>query len=424
MVTTPNLVEVPACITVGSPEEIRMHLSYVFDFIEGYDTGPPVTVGSRQFLIKGPLYTELMDNPTVRRLGNIKQLGDIRGTWREGGYVPDDPEITRDVYFAGATHTRYLHSLDTAIRMEIATRYNHPYDDTLINLAIASGILHDLYTPPLSEHGAMANREALDEEKNIELIMKDDAILGILNRHGIDPVGVIKAVRGGHPELGRLLNSPGLDLDKVSYTLIDAAHLGPRPSDMSMFGFYMSDVHTSDIHFFVDICDGEPVYLVPEAVRKILYIRSWMCRDVYKSSANRLREAFLRSELERSWGEGILSIENMLSMNDHEFERFLGSVLDPEIHRNIFQQTFPENLEEVGRFYGESEDDVRKRFGDDVMVIRGKAFNPATGTLVRNYWESEKENRAFREMFPRDAEAMESMAASTEYVGVYRKKAA
>jgi HD superfamily phosphohydrolase len=398
---------------MGTMEEISESVNYREEFRDRYEDDifdREIVVGTRHIVAHGGIYRDITKHPLFLRLAWINQLGmhGFIGSSIDSEYIVD----------TSSNQKRYGHSLDTGIRMEVAARVNS-FDEEAVKLGIASGLLHDAYMAPMSEQGKRANRKALDEEKNIELILRDKELIKTLSRHNVKPDDVILAVRGQYPAIGKMLNSPELDIDKVSYTLIDTCKINPntvKPEERHLFEWYRWDPLVQNIHETIFINhNNDVVFLVPGSVKKLLHLRSWMYSNVYFSPTNRAREAFLERELERLWNEGKLSLEKMLKMNDNEFERCIKRYIEKKTHMEIFSM-FPDAFHELARIKDGSLEDVQKEYGNRLLVKKQPKFSPATETLVSG---RERRSVPFREVFPEDAKKIEDIADSCEYIGVY-----
>lgn len=412
---TDNLLEVPGSITVGKSEDIIRYNGFVDNLLEEHKYHCMIPVGTRRYMVLGDLYRDLLTHPSMIRLGEVKELGIMHGERR---YLDSETGKTRksSESLVSAHQRRVAHCLDLAVRNEIATRINSSKEEH-VSLAIASGLLHDLYSAALSDQGRLADWGALDEERNIELILEDHGLVERLWRNGVDPEDVISAVRGEHPVIGSLINSGKrntLDMDRVSYTLTDMRLVGISQPESRLFHDYKMDPYVLDIHEYVNTGEGL-VFYRPEAVRRLLYVRAWLSRDNYKSSSNRAGEAFLENELKRLRREGKLRDKYMHALNDHGFEEYLRGVMDPEVFKRFFSRV-PGYFEEIARFYFLGKDDVEGLYTEPFIVKQEHAFSPATDTLVLDERRGEV---PFREIFPEDAEKIDAIAGSCKYVGVY-----
>jgi len=290
------------------------------------------TIGNVRLLVHGGIYLDLFTIPQFYRLSGIKQLGTLNGHYM----------------FAGAEHTRHQHSIDTAIRVESAVSRLYPNNIELINLAIASGMLHDIFTPPFSEHGKFGNRKGLDEEYNINRVFNYPEILEVLEKYSIDPNELISVIRGEHPKLGKLLNSDQLDIDKISYTNMDGRFVVPHYTEPEKFEVYASNPMQFIQESVALTEDGDIAFTDAYAVRDILIRRAELFTGVYSSELNRAREAFLEPELERLWENHDLTVDKILEMNDIELKNFLRDRIDPIIFYELFE-IFSDKFEEYNR---------------------------------------------------------------------------
>jgi len=351
---------------MGTFSEIEENGKYLEGFRDRYEDDTPereIFVGTRRVIAHGDLYREITNNPLFIRLCCIKQLG-LHGLISGRG-----PDYVSDV---SAQQNRYRHGLDTAVRMEIALRLNG-CDNDMVNLGIASGLLHDIYTPAFSDQGKLANREMFDEEKNIEMILKDKRLKKILQKIGVNPTDVISMVRGEYPTFGKFLNSEELDIDKISYTVVDSENIHPstvKPEDTHLFEWYRTDPYVRDLHesIYTDN-NGKMAFLRAEPVRKLLYLRAWMHKNYYYSPANRAREAFLENELRKLWKKGKLSKKKMLKMNDSDLEHIIRGHVEERMHREFFS-LFPDAFCESAKIKYHSVEEILKKYKDSNCIVK------------------------------------------------------
>lgn len=340
------------------------------------------------YIVHGDLYLDFINTRAFYRLQNIKQLGVLT-------YTPDFIQ----------THVRSWHSLSTGIMAEIVERRNHA-DENDIVLSIVSALLHDIAIPPLSDQGKLACKEELNEEDNIELLLGDFS--SQLEKYGIRSSDVIACVRGEYPVIGKLLNSRGIDLDKISYTGIDSRQI---------FGHHKKIIETDrllfDIYQEIKILDNDIVFTNPDRVKRFLKVRALLFRDAYCSSDHRRREAFFKKILKDMWDKGVLDKKLLLSLDDGELETIMKKY-EPGLSNELF--SLSPSFVEVERFYDRSLEDVKRQFGDGYCVERWGPINPATDTLV----SMPNGTKNFRDAFPEETKEIEDMMKSCEYIGVYK----
>ena len=409
VIMSPNLSEIPDAITLGSYDEIERSRKYVESLKDGYADCFPMggfQIGTRRIVPHGEIYQDLLKIPNVRRLFKVRQLGMI-GVFSGTG---TDGQMDMCSY-----QNRADHSFDVSIRMEISCGLDG-FDEDEINLAIASGALHDIYTPAFSEHGKFVDPEKLDEEKNIRLILSNQDIMAYLKKFGINPHDVIYAVKGSYPVIGAMLNSSGLDVDQIAYTIMDSDHvhyLTACPDQTDLFIGYRLDPAVRDLHESISN-DGKKVFFMePHAVRKMLYLQAWLYKNHYLSGSNRAREVCLQNELKKHRA-GKVTAEQVMKMEDWQFEDFLKEINDKLYSR--FQSVDSDSFQEIARIRDASEEEVRKEYGGKFLVKKQGRFNPGTSTLLKKH----RDVVPFFAEFPQDAQTLEDIADSCEYIGVYR----
>jgi len=343
------------------------------------------------------IYHDFLGTKSIARLYKIKQLGLLSG---------------EDIFIAN--QTRLDHSLYTPIYMETVLD-SHNFPEEMIHLGIASAISHDVATPALSDQGKLANRNVLDEERNIDIILARVEMLEILEKYGINPEDVAACVRGDYPIIGELLNSNGVDLDKIAYTARDTEVF--KTSGLSfgeplaqLDGFLADDLF--DIHEDIVISDNDIYFMHPERVYNFLMVRGLMFRDVYRNPIHMGREAFIKKYIEKLWEDGILTRDNMIIMSDIELLDILKRRLPSDVYAAITSLVPGDYIKEEDRI--SPGDNIPK--GDEYATITSKPFNPATSTMVY----TTKGIQEFRDAYPSEAGEIESMAKTTGYTGVYK----
>jgi len=409
VIMSPYLAEMPDPITLGAYDDIQRSRKYVESLKDAYVECFPVggfQIGTRRIVPHGEIYQDLLKIPNFRRLSKVKQLGMI------GVFSSVGTDGQMDMC---SCQTRGDHSFDVPIRMEISCRLDS-FDEDEISLAIASGALHDAYTPAFSEHGKLVDPGKLDEERNIMLIAKDEDTMAYLRKFGVGARDVINAVWGVYPVIGEMLNSENLDVDKIAYTIMDSDHvhyLTACPDQTDLFIGYRLDPAVRDLHESIS-SDGKKVFFTdPHALRKMLYLRAWLHKNHYLSGSNRAREVCLEHELKKR-PAGKVTARQVMKMEDWQFEHYLKEVNSALYSR--FQSADSDSFQEIARIRDASEKDVRKDYGKGFLVKKQARFNPGTCTLLKMHGSI----IPFHEAFPQDAQMLGDIADSCEYIGVYR----
>jgi len=334
------------------------------------------------------IYNDLKSIPSVGRLYNIKQLG--MATFGPVFYT---------------THTRYSHSIIMAIMTElILTDKNFLHDE--INLGIISAMLHDIAMPPFSEQGKLANREELNEERNIDMVLGRPEFDELFKKYSIDRIDVLNCIRGAYPKIGKLINSDGIDIDKISYIAWDFS----KTIDNIYDKYQLIDPKLFDIYEDIEFSNDNIYFTNPERVKLFLDLRAGMWKEIYFSS--RPREAFLKRELQKLWNEGIIKKEKILNMSDDNFSEFLESHLK---NYDELVSVYPP-YEEVAKFYNSSINAVKKEFGNNFIIEEWDTFNPATSTKIL----FDGKIKEFSEVYPEVTKKIKDAAESCKYIGVYK----
>ena len=160
------------------------------------------------YIVHGKPYHDIINTRVFQRLGWITNLG-----------VTSIDIIT-------AEHSRIPHSILQAVMAELVLR-KHNASERDIHLGIFAGLLHDAAIPPYSDYGKLANHDELDEERNIDLVLAAEEFNGVFEQYGLSRQDISDAVRG-KGIVGSLINSKGIDLDKIAYTAVDLQHVYGR----------------------------------------------------------------------------------------------------------------------------------------------------------------------------------------------------
>ncbi len=353
------------------------------------------------YLVRGEIYTDVVWHPKFSRIRHISNLG----------------PVSIDIY--DATHSRGDHSIVAAMMMELILRHNG-FSEHDVNLGILSALLHDIAIPPLSDYGKMACPEELDEERNIDFVLGDGSFDHIFRKYDVDRDEVIRTVRG-EGVVGSLLNSDGVDVDKISYTGVDLSMSLNRPPWRRLFGRMrrFNDPYLFDLYEDVEVIDDKPVFTDPERLFKFLMMRALMFEKVYFSPENRGREAYVVPELKGLWSGGKITRKDMLRASDITFLGYISKLVD----RSVFDvlSRVASGFREIGRFGTADEANAVGGFVDSP-----RRFNPATGTLTliggkrRSGRMVGSDIVPFRDGYPEKAGQVEEISQAQNYFGVYR----
>ena len=341
------------------------------------------------FVVHGCIYKDIVGHPRFGRLSRISNLG------------------VTTFEIPCATHSRVEHSIGAAIMAEVILRRNG-FSEHDINVGIAAALLHDIAMPPLSDYGKSACPRELDEEDNIELVLKDKTFRKIFRKYGITPDEVVGVVRG-EGLVGQIINSLGVDVDKIAYTAIDHSRTYGE-LNWGKMRIIRRDPYLFDIFEDVELRNREFVYKDPQRLFRFLMVRATMFDKVHFAPESRAREAHIKGILEGLWRSGKLKKDEMLLMDDDAFLRKLeGLDVDIQILQSL---SFP--FVELGRYQTVAEARKKHR-GRNAIIDKWRTFNPATltKTLIG------EEVVSFRDGFPEKAALIEAIATRNRYVGVY-----
>jgi len=396
-IVSPYITEVPSVIETGTAEEMLRSAEAFGDATTRYDDVMIMGVGGKALLVHGELYLDVFRTPELLRLFGIRQLG----------------ILSNEHIFIGADHKKYSHSLGVALRTEMALRANSA-SEKHVRLGIVSAALHDAAMPPLSEQGKLGARDVLDEEMNVADLVGRPEMAKLLRKYEVKGDDVVACVRGQYPGIGPLLNSRGLDLDQMAYTTDDSTVVCVNEPERRRMKLYERDPSVQGLHWRVVMHDSYPLFLDPEAVIEMLWMRAWLFRDVYQGPFQRGREAFMEVAMRRLWNEGVLDRETLLEMDDDDLIDLVKSETDGALGDALFSHE--SMFEEVARCYDEAEEPVRRRYGDGFVVKRWNPFQPGTGTMVSH----NSRDVPVSMVFPEDAREIEAIGRRHGYVGVYR----
>ncbi|NLN09085.1 MAG: HD domain-containing protein [Methanoculleus thermophilus] len=152
------------------------------------------------------LALRLLDSEVVQRLRHISQLG------------------FANLVYPGANHTRFEHSLGT---MHLARLMSQQLglDDEETKLVTTAALLHDVGHGPFSHVTEPVMEEFTGRSHHeIEHLVREGTIAGILEAEGIDPAEVCAVVSGEH-RLASIIHG-SLDVDRMDYLMRDAHYTG------------------------------------------------------------------------------------------------------------------------------------------------------------------------------------------------------
>jgi HD superfamily phosphohydrolase len=355
--------------------------------------------GQGGYLVHGKIYQDFCNTREFARLDSIHQLGHM---------VLGDR-------LAEFNQTRGHHSLLTPVLAEAAASYNR-LDPHLVSLAVAAGITHDIAIAPLSDQGKLACWQELDEEDLAEQVLrKSDRLQKVIADHGLTVNEIVNVIQG-RGVIGSLINSRGLDVDKMAYTLHDH-YMIQRSLENQVASLFAGDPSFFDIHQDIRIVDDEPVFSNPERAMGFLELRGTLIQFLYANMTNRAKEAFLERELKQMWGK-YLNVDDMLQMTDWEFEHRIQQVNKGRIMQRLVSTMENERFVEATRVsqLEQFEQLAQKYDASNTVVRKQHAYNPATHTKV---WK-DGSIQMLRDVFPERCRRLEKACADLAYVGVYK----
>ncbi|MXR20652.1 HD domain-containing protein [Halobacterium bonnevillei] len=233
---------------------------------------------------------DLVDTPPVQRLRRIKQLGTVA------------------LVYPSANHTRFEHSLGVF----------HLADRALGHLDIAgkraervraAAILHDVGHSPFSHNVEdLLTRRTGKAHDDVDELVADGAVAGVLDDHGIAPSNVARLVRGDG-ELAQLIAGE-LDVDRMDYLVRDAHHTGV-PYGTIDHGRLVRELTFIDGELVLD--EGNV-----QTAESLLLARALMNPTVYSHHVARISKSMLRRGTERLLESSEIDARRLRRMDDHE----------------------------------------------------------------------------------------------------------
>ncbi|MDO8424834.1 MAG: HD domain-containing protein [bacterium] len=278
---------------------------------------------------EGTLFYELSHSPAWFRLNGISQLGYL---------VPPRPEDwNKDIeisYLAPTfPHTRGLHSLLTAILMELILARNGFSFSERAPAVLTAGY-HDVATPAGGDSIKRVDPRGLDEEENFSWVLRYYGLPERWAKFGFDLALAQEWVKN-RGMFGRLLDV----IDKLCYAAIDCYHVGwERPGlirDFCLKHPLVMDVW-QDIRFTPDkTCFG---FIDPERLFNFLMLRAYEFHELLYNPYSRAMDLFLKKLTVPLYKKGIITKEQLLTCDNFWLETTLSryypdkikAVIDPE----------------------------------------------------------------------------------------------
>lgn len=293
------------------------------------------------------IFSELIETPELQRLYNIKQLG------------------LAHLVFPGAHHTRLEHSLGAYhLAYKIADALNlDPYEKKLVGIA---GLLHDVGHGPFShtlesilratfgvDHVDLTEKLILGQydvffSDEIDIISVD-CISDVLKTHNIDPIEVVRLIRGDGCKkryLCQILNS-AIDVDQLDYIIRDGYYTGVAYGTIDIERY----VHTLMIKDDNDLAISKKGIGVVES---IFMARLLMYSSVYFHKTVRIAELMLSKAIELLYGKEPF---DFFKMTDYElindlkrFGSFQNKIVTCLKYRKLFKQAYAASSSELQQY--------------------------------------------------------------------------
>ncbi|MBN2603303.1 MAG: HD domain-containing protein [Candidatus Thermoplasmatota archaeon] len=292
------------------------------------------------------VFSELIETPELQRLYNIKQLG------------------LAHLVFPGAHHTRLEHSLGayhlaykTADALGLDT-----YEKELVGIA---GLLHDVGHGPFShtlesilrttfgvDHVDLTEQLILGkydvffpDEKDFTSV---DCISDVLENYDVDPVEVVKIIRGNGCKkryLCQILNS-AIDVDQLDYIIRDGYYTGVAYGTIDIER-YLNTLMIKDGNYLAISKKGISV------VESIFMARLLMYSSVYFHKTVRIAELMLSKAIELLYGKEPFDFFKMTDselINDlKRFGAFQNKIVTCLKYRKLFKQAYVASSGELQR---------------------------------------------------------------------------
>lgn len=256
----------------------------------------------------GTLFYEISHTEALFRLGQISQLGYL---------VPPRPEhwdkdLVIDYLPPTFPQTRWLHSLITAILMEVILARNGFSAKQRVP-AVLTAAYHDVATPAGGDSIKRVDPEGLDEERNFTWVLERCGLAERWSKlFGFD-LSLAQSWVESRGLFGRLLDV----IDKLAYTAIDCYHVGrERPGlirDFCLKHPLVMDVW-QDIRFTPD--QGQFGFVDPERLFNFLLLRAYEFHELLCNPYSRALDLFLKKLASPLYEKGLITREQLLTHDD------------------------------------------------------------------------------------------------------------
>lgn len=278
---------------------------------------------------EGTLFYELSHSTAWSRLDRISQLGYLVPP------RPDDWNKDFEIFYLVPTftHTRKLHSLLTAILMELILARNGFSFQERAPVVLTAGY-HDVATPAGGDSIKRVDPKGLDEEESFAWVLQYYGLPKRWERFGFD-LSLAQDWVKGRGMFGRLLDI----VDRLSYVGIDCYQVGDeRPGEIRNFCLehpLVMDVW-QDIRFSSD--KTQFGFTDPERLFNFLLLRAYEFHELLYNPYSRAMDLFLKKLTLPLYKKGIITKEQLLTRDDSWLEDMLRrhypdkikTIIDPE----------------------------------------------------------------------------------------------
>jgi len=266
------------------------------------------------FETPGSVFYELYHAIPFIRLGGIAQLESLVPP------RPDDWDKEIEVCYClpPFSHTRWLHSLITAILMELVLANNGFSKEERAPIVLTAGS-HDIATPAGGDTIMRLGPE-MDEEKNFSWVMRkyglDETWTSLF---GFDLNLAQKWVKG-QGVMGKLLDI----VDKMSYTAIDCYRLG-QIREGNVRNICLENPLLMDVWQDVRLTkDRQKVYFLnPESLFNLLLLRVYEFKELLLNPYARMVDFLVEKLTKPFYKKGDITREDLLTWKDEDLFRVL-----------------------------------------------------------------------------------------------------
>ncbi len=260
-------------------------------------------INGKSILIKGDIY-----NCTIGVFG-LDRLHEIRQFTHLPYYNPKS-DMDERMIVGCPTHSRFYHTITSAVMLEIWMRKQGHYSEEIINFGILMALLHDAATSAFGDMMKYFYYADYDEEKNLRLYISgldQNIVKNFCIKYGIDLEKVLalfeRKFNEVSPELSRLYYFFSKVVDRLSYTALDFSRV--RPETESLYEFELPELRFKDCNFadcylnFYFDGNGKLICKNNREVYWFLLIRSLMARYFYFNPLGRSVEIYIAYRFKR-----------------------------------------------------------------------------------------------------------------------------